>query len=407
MVFLGTVTEALVAADNGWIQEARMRIDRAYKGVSEKTLILFDNGMCNGPVLEVGEQYLMYTHRIGRGLPVPSRGCSRSRNVKDAEEDLKYLNGLGTAAPTGTIYGQVSVRSDGIGEKDQPAPGAVVEIRGAKKTLTTAADGEGHYSFDGLKPARYGFNVTKPGFRALDFLSRQFYGPPYAVEARSCLVVDMTLRKNWPGMIGGRVTRSDGTPATAGIPFMLIRVEGTGKDERSDAVLDLTAKTDDKGEYSFRGAAPGRYKVAMNLYGNPTPRFPYPTIYWPDASAEATASEVEISDHAISQQCDFRLPPELRSTVVKGIVLLRDGKPAKGARVTITVISGPFGVHNGYGNPITDIAGHFSFTAMEGSNYSLTAAKTDEGWLVSDAIPFSLAEGSQSITLTLVPRATR
>ena len=36
-----------------------MRIDRAYKGVAEQELVLFDDGMCDGPDLHVGEQYLM------------------------------------------------------------------------------------------------------------------------------------------------------------------------------------------------------------------------------------------------------------------------------------------------------------------------------------------------------------
>lgn len=58
MVFLGTVTEGIAISD-GRIVRARMRIDRAYKGVAEQELVLFDDGMCDGPDLHVGEQYLM------------------------------------------------------------------------------------------------------------------------------------------------------------------------------------------------------------------------------------------------------------------------------------------------------------------------------------------------------------
>lgn len=73
MVFLGTITDALATRD-GMVARARMRVDRAYKGVSEGTLVLFDDGMCDGPDLEVGQQYLIYTHRFGDG-DVPSRGA--------------------------------------------------------------------------------------------------------------------------------------------------------------------------------------------------------------------------------------------------------------------------------------------------------------------------------------------
>ena len=43
MIFLGTITEALATTRDGRVVRARMRIDRAYEGVSEKSLVLFDD----------------------------------------------------------------------------------------------------------------------------------------------------------------------------------------------------------------------------------------------------------------------------------------------------------------------------------------------------------------------------
>lgn len=407
MVFLGTVTEAL-RTRGSTISLARMRIDHAYKGVSEKTLILFDDGMCDGPYLKVGEQYVMYTHRIGDG-PVPSRGCTRSANVKDAAEDLKYLNGLATAAPLGTVFGQVSIHADGVGDRDRPAAGAVVRIQGAGSVLTAAADSQGHYSFEGLKPARYSVTASQPGFSVLEFLSNEDDGPMVTLRARACVGMDMTLRRDWPGTIQGRLTRSDGARAPAGIFLTLIRVEGTGSNEKSQVVLNERARTDDQGEYSFRQAAPGRYKVAINWLSAPTPDVPYPTTYWPAASTEKAASEVEIGDGAVSQRCDFRLPPELKSTLVTGTVLLPDGKPAKGARVDVTVLPDPSGSHfaQGVSSNLVDAAGHFSFTAMERVDYSVTAAKTGVGWANSQPLRFPPGSGPKSIALTLAAAPAR
>ena len=71
IIFLGTVTEAIQTED-GWVRLARMRIDKAYKGISEETVIPYDSGKCDGPALYVGEQYLMYIHDEGTGyLPSP------------------------------------------------------------------------------------------------------------------------------------------------------------------------------------------------------------------------------------------------------------------------------------------------------------------------------------------------
>ncbi len=329
MVFLGTVTEILATRD-GRVARARMQIDRVYKGVSEQTLILFDHGTCDGPDLRVGEQYLMYTRRLDDGS-VPAGGCTRSRPVKYAGEDLKYLEGLSKAAPTGTVFGQVAAWPDG-GGSDQPVPGAVVKIRGPEETRTTVADGKGHYSFDGLKPAQYSVSASQAGFRMPSF---EREGVSAGVEARGCAVANVILRKHWPGTIEGRAIRSDGTPARAGIDLGLIRVEGQGEDELSTPLFFEDLQTNDHGEYSFRGVAPGRYRVVLHRCCFPTPEVPYPAIYWPAASTEESASEIEIRDAVVSQRYDFRLPPEVKSAVVSGVVLLPDGKPACGARIQI------------------------------------------------------------------------
>jgi hypothetical protein len=174
MVFLGKVTEALVIQD-GRVVRARMRIDHAYKGVSEKTLVLFGDGMCDGPDLEIGEQYLMYTTRFNGG-DVPSRGCTRSRHVKYAIEDLEYLNGLGETVPTSTVFGNVFVRTDDYRGNDKPVFGAAVEVSGAIGKYITTTDFEGHYRFVGLEPGEYTITANQPGFRLLSF---NYDGKPF------------------------------------------------------------------------------------------------------------------------------------------------------------------------------------------------------------------------------------
>jgi hypothetical protein len=285
MVFLGTVTEILASPDRD-VKRLRMRVDRVYKGVSEPTLVLFDDGMCDGPDLRLGEQYLMYTRRDGEGQ-VPFRGCTRSRFVEYAEEDLKYLDSLDQLAPTASVFGQVMVEPGGPGG-NIPLPGAVVEIRGPEQTLTTTSDEKGHYSFSSLEPAEYIVKASHPGFRTPPFDRK---GIPVRVQARGCAVVNPLLRKRWPGSIEGHLLRSDGRRAPAGIDVGLIRVGGQDAGEESREVLPEDVETDEHGEYAFRGIAPGRYKVVVHRCCFPSPEVPYPAIYWPDASTEEAASE--------------------------------------------------------------------------------------------------------------------
>jgi hypothetical protein len=371
-----------------------MRIDRAYKGVTEPELILFDNGMGAGPNLQVGEQYLMYTRRLDEA-DVPSRGCTRSRHVKYAEEDLKYLNGLSEAAPTARVFGQVGLWPEGPGNK-QLVTGAVVSLHGPEETLTATTDDQGRYSFDGLKSGKYSVSADRPGFRMPSPNYDRFAAE---VEARGCAVIDVELFRDWPGTISGRLIRPDNTPAAAGIDLKLLRIG-----EVVASIPGEEVETDDRGEYMFRGVAPGRYKVVLHWCCFPTPAAPYPPIYWPAASTEEEAAEILIGNTVVPQHYDFRLPPAVNNKVVRGLVLLPNGKPAESARVMVLKL--PENAITGE-DLITDAAGHFSFTPMEGLEYSLTATSKEED-LTSETLPYSFSKGPHSLTLVMaVPGALK
>ena len=137
LIFLGTVTELGKGQEAG---VARMRIDKTYKGALKETVNLFDDGMCNGPHLEVGQQYLMYTYDNGTGY-LPARGCTRSRHVRFAKEDLAFLIGLSKAPATSRLLGQVSTLRSGVASEERaPAAGASVKIEG-EGTKTERHDG--------------------------------------------------------------------------------------------------------------------------------------------------------------------------------------------------------------------------------------------------------------------------
>jgi hypothetical protein len=204
MVFLGTITKQMPTPDTRIIRY-RMRIDRAYKGVTEKEVTLLDDGMCGGPTFTVGEQYLMYTRRYDE-VDLAARGCTRSTHIRSAEEDLKYLEGLDTAAPTGAVFGRVASWPEGPVEK-VPLRGAMVHLQGSEQTVTTIADSTGRYSFDDLKPGKYAVSADQLGFH----MPVRDYGLLSAVvEARGCARIDVNLSKDWPGTIAGRLVRSDG-----------------------------------------------------------------------------------------------------------------------------------------------------------------------------------------------------
>jgi len=373
-----------------------MKIDRAYKGVSEKELVLFSDGMCDGPMLEIGEQYLMYTTGGANG-DVPARGCTRSRNAKFAEEDLTYLNSLGDAAPTATIYGKVVVQADEPGG-DLPVSGALVELAGQRNYAATT-DLTGSFIFSNLDPSKYTISVSRPGFR---LLASGDEPPSAVVESRACAVFSLTLRKEWKAEIQGHLIRSNGEHGPAGISVSLLRTyDFKGKEQ---ALPVDEAKTDEQGTYIFHEVAPGKYKVAIGLYQFPTASAPYPTIYWPAARSESKASSLEITDAANPQQYDFKLPPEPRSRFVTGIAVSPDGTPASGVQVTILALPDNNYVDDNSNRPHTDEAGHFSFTALEGIEYKINAVLYGlygARSLHSADLSFSLSDSPVSLRLIL------
>jgi Carboxypeptidase regulatory-like domain len=94
----------------------------------------------------------------------------------------------------------VTIRTDAVGSKELPAPGARVTIahepvEGARPPLTKTADANGQYSFTGLRPATYSVSATQPGFA----MSLQKSDEPVTGVARGCGVVGVVLRKNLAG----------------------------------------------------------------------------------------------------------------------------------------------------------------------------------------------------------------
>lgn len=178
----------------------------------------------------------------------------------------------------------------------------------------------------------------------------------------------------------------------------LIRVGGQSADEESTRVLSEDVETDVHGKYAFGGIAPGRYKIVVHDCCFPTPEVPYPAIYWPDASTEAAASEIEVGNAVVSRRCDFHLPPEVGSKLVSGLVLLPDGKPAVGVRIQILKL--PENAITDYDSTV-DAAGRFSFAAMEGLEYSLTAIGTGSSRMASAPVHVSAGKGPQPVILVL------
>ena len=101
------------------------------------------------------------------------------------------------------------------------------------------------------------------------------------------------------------------------------------------------------------------------------------------------------------RQYDYRLPPPLKSTLVKVVIVLPDGTPARDAHANIgTRLDGLFAWA---GIAVTNSVGQFSFGAIEGFEYTVRDILTREARMASE-VHFSAADGGQPVTIHLVKR---
>lgn len=204
LVFIGTVTKVLVTNQHGRVVRVRMRVDRAYKGVRESSLILRDDGMCDGPDLQLGQQYLMYTFRPEAG-DIPSRGCTRSRHLKYAAEDLKFLNSLAAGPLVPHVYGRVQRRSIVDYGPDQPLPGVQVQLTGPAGSRVTTTDAGGTYRFDDLQPETYTVTAISKDYRMTYFPLG--HGPTVTVAPHSCAFAIILMESTRQDAVGLSVIR--------------------------------------------------------------------------------------------------------------------------------------------------------------------------------------------------------
>lgn len=361
LVFLGTVTE--VSAQPG---SFRMNADRLFKGALNKTVELFDDGMCDGPNLEVGKQYLMYTSRMPGSGAIPARGCTRSRRVEDADEDIAFLKEYSAGKVTTHIDGTVRFRPDEpddskLGEAGRtPMKDVQVTLAGSGRTYRAVTNSIGGYSFSGIPPGEYNIDAELPGFRLN-------WAPDVILAAKGCMAADMLMK------VDRRVTgtiRDDNGAAVSGALVEMTSTNDNLKRWQQPVLLD---ESDENGRYVIDGIPPGEYYLGVNIASTPTKDHPYPSTYYPRTSDKRLAMRISIVGASV-QAFDLRLPQKLALITIHGRVQTPDGKPPRPEDHPQIRIKEPGLYGQVEQAPITiDAEGQFEIELCDGISYSAFA----------------------------------
>ena len=201
------------------LRNVRVDFDQvtAYRGTQGPTLTAFtaDSGASCGYAFKEGERYLVYAHRSANGTQLEVSGCSRTRPIAEASEDLAFLEALGTSSgSTGArVYGAITHAERSLGTNQMrdygPVAGVVVTLRGPGVSFDTRTNTEGRFEFIGVPPERYDLRAMPPPLFSTRYLER----PIEVHDPRGCASADFALR--YDGRITGSLQTSSGAPEKA------------------------------------------------------------------------------------------------------------------------------------------------------------------------------------------------
>jgi hypothetical protein len=315
LVFIGTVTRVDVPPKG--FKTAKMHIDRVFKGRLGEVEELFDDGWCNGPNLQVGHQYLMYTRRSPYGA-IAARGCTRSRAIEDADEDLKFLEQYALGKVKTQVSGTVRFRPERAEDTEAartPIRGVHIDLKGKEKQFEALTDAAGHYAFPDLPADEYRIGAQLDGYSVNWIIEK------ISLQSKACVVSDVLMKVD--RRIQG-VVRDERGAAVSGAAVELIP---TQVEPDSKYLFTLDSVSDDDGRYRIDGIPPGEYYLGTSIESMPTKEYPFPRVYFPGVKNRNEAVIISIGENPVVHEYDLHIPGKLPLVEIHGRIVNADGNP--------------------------------------------------------------------------------
>ena len=396
-VFTGTVTFSSTTK----VKEAgyeftkrlvRLHVDRPLKNVEASDIEImtgWGDADC-GFGFRLGGQYLVYAYGDDKKR-LETSICTRTRPLSDATADLEFIRGLSSAAPGGTIFGQVGLRrwNREIREYDYPWP----PLKDAKllftgpKQFEGKTDADGKYSISGIPPGKYKVRIELPAGLSVYKAEEEF-----EVQDRACRQVFFLAETDT--QITGKVLDAQGMSA-ADVLMELVPVT------REVGIHGAYERTDKDGRYTMRLLKPGRYYLGVRIAGSAGATYvPYPQTYYPGVKDQSQATVITITEGQRIELAELILPARFIERTLNGIVVDADGTPVAGAVVWLKERQ-----YQDSDMPYrreTDSEGRFSYPVYEGIKYELSTNVDVDGKRVKLSEPLEIVIASNQEPIKLV-----
>jgi uncharacterized protein (DUF2141 family) len=382
-------------------QLVHVRVERVWKGLKDVTAVDLVTLGGRGRwvedefTFEINQRYVIWARPSETGTTLRTNACSRTRPLKDAAEDIEFLESLSQPASGGFVYGKVwlSERTLSPAFKPEALKDATVVVEGMGTRRETRTDASGHYRFSGLPPGSYDVSVVLQehlAARRVDYADA--HAPVHETPVRSAVVIDgprdcaeasFWIQSN--GSISGFASVEGGRPVD-GVVVLAALVDEV---RRTDAARELgrfsylfsgKAVTGADGSFEFTNLPPGRYVVGVSLEHDIAADHPYPRTFYPGVAVLEDATVVELQRGEQLQIGNLTLSAPLTQTIVQGSVVGMDGQPAVGAQVVAVNNRGASA-----GSMFTKEDGRFRLTLYSNHSYRLRAMLRDkQGAIVAE-----------------------
>lgn len=423
IVFTGKIIKA-EKTENSFRHQ--VQIEENFLGMENISMVdvYTDNASSCMFAMEAGKDYLIYAWSDDESGKLWTGMCSRTAEVEQAEEDLKYIRSIKNSGKTGgTIKGIVSDENI-TGEKPKK-PEQVNKVfiqskNGEKFEADIEADGK--YEIGGLKEGKYNIYVELPKGYTTSYDADPFDDSDESkltqVAGQGCTIKNFEVKIN--GGISGKVFDSDGLPVkerrvnlfrlpdpnkvktqTDSKHETEISENDLDKDDSTQAANEIEESpeeyeanfddyTNEDGSYNFRGLPPGRYLLGfeidsyLSIYKDQDQFVP---TYFPGTKTKETSIIIELKKSQILTDKNIQLFPKLKKRKITGQVVLKNGQP-----LTKKIESEIYAKREGnpqsdwFGNLEIDAKGNFLLEAFEETEYLIqiryypNSAKQYEGF---------------------------
>jgi len=306
-----------------------------------------------------------------------------------------------TKAGAATVSGRITL-------KNEPARGVTVLLQGQSQNSSNAprakTDEQGRFRFTGVAGGRYSIFALAPGYISAGDDGAGGRGQMLNVaEGEKVENIDLEIKRG--GVIAGRITDSQGRPVIEET-VNLSKFDSNGRPQNYwlyNLGFEMY-RTDDRGAYRIFGLPEGRYLVSVGQAQRPgsvsitSNRLFYPRVFHPDATSEAEAKVIDVSEGSEATDMDITVPDPKQTYDVFGRVVDADTEqPVPNVELVVGGLSQdgkPTGGWAGIGERSRP-NGEFRLVGVLPGRYALWARpdeKSDSGFISEPAI-FDLSEG--------------